>query len=222
MKISTSMIELSKFAKMTIGSIEFVELNKHLSSGNTKLPVTTAIFNMGTAKECPSKKLGFCQAWKKDGRHCCYAMKAEKMYPGVLPYRKDQEKYWKKVSAEKFVSEFLLINAMKAVKYTALRINEAGDFWSQGCVDKLDKIAGMLKQYGIVVYCYTARKDLDFSGVRNIVISGSNFEKDGISNLFKMIRKGEVKPKGFGVCVGDCRVCKRCMVRGMKTVILEH
>ena len=213
---------LRQFAKMTVGQCDRVVLHSYLSEGNTKLPSSTAIFNMGTARECPSKKLGFCQAIGKDGKHCCYALKAEIQYPAVLPYRKKQENFWKRISAEKFVMDFLLINAMKVKPFTALRVNESGDFWSQGCVDKLDKIAGMLGKFGVTVYCYTSRQDLDFSKVKHIIISGSNFQKSGISNIFKMICKGDEKPTGYGECVGDCRKCKRCMVRGMKTVILGH
>jgi hypothetical protein len=216
-------ISLRSFAQVAVKSVANLSLNQFLQSGNLKLPVTTAVFNMGSATDCPSKKLGFCQAYKSNGKHCCYAMKAERtMYPHVLPYRTTQEKYWKQVTVEKFVTEFLLINALKKIPFTAIRFNESGDFWSQKCVDKLEEISHKLSLFGIKVYCYTARKDLDFSKVKHTIISGSNFQKDGIPNIFKMILKEEDRPKGYGVCKRDCSVCNRCMKRNMKTVILVH
>lgn len=216
-------ITLRAFAQVMVKSGDKLSLNRFLKAGNLKLPSTTAIFNMGSATNCPSKKLGFCQAYRDDGRHCCYAMKAETpMYPYVLPYRNAQEKYWKQVTAEKFVTEFLLINALKALPYTSIRFNESGDFWSQKCVNKIEEIAKKLSMFGIKVYCYTARKDLDFSKVKHVIISGSNFQKEGVSNIFKMILKKEDRPKGYGICKGDCSVCNRCMKRNMKTAILIH
>ena len=57
--------------------------------GNKKIGNDTLIFNMGSATDCPSKKLGLC-------RHCdkCYALKAERQYPQVRPFRDRQADYW--------------------------------------------------------------------------------------------------------------------------------
>jgi len=202
-----------------------IELDGLLSDGNVKLPSTTAIFNMGAATDCMSFKLGYCQAFC-NGKHICYALKAERdYYPNVLPYRRRQMSYWFSHDAFEFVSEFLLVNEAKrfcGLPYDALRLNESGDFWTQDCVNKAEEIARMLKRFGIVTYCYTARKDLDFSNVRDLIISGSNFTKPGISNIFKMILKDEKKPKGFGECKMSCKVCNRCLKRGMKTIITQH
>jgi len=196
-------------------------LSKLISKGNMKLPKTTAIFNMGAAHDCPSLNKRLCQAFIK-GKCVCYAMKAEYSYrPNVLPYRRRQEKYWKQITAEEFVNQFLQINNRKRNPYQAIRLNEAGDFWSQSCVNKAEKIAKMLKPYGVKVYCYTARKDLNFSECKNIVINGSGFHKKGIRGIFVMVTDVKDKPKGYGVCCGDCRVCKRCIV-GKNTVILKH
>ena len=58
--------------------------------GNTKLPKSTMIFNMGTAAKCPSKELGLCSV-----AGCCYAGKAETQYPKHVPaYRERQATYW--------------------------------------------------------------------------------------------------------------------------------
>lgn len=219
-------IPLKSFAKvMTFGKgKDFCPLNKLISSGNLKLPNTTAIFNMGPAKGCPALARGLCRAFTPDGRHCCYAKKAETpRTPGVLPHRIEQMKFWKNVTAEEFAWQFLCINALREVPWTKLRLNESGDFHSQECIDKADKIAMYLARYGVKVYCYTHRSDLNYTQVRHLIISGSNFQKAGIPNVFMMVEdEKKDKPKGWSVCPGDCRICDRCSKRGQKIVIKRH
>lgn len=191
-----------------------------IQAGNTKLPATTAIFNMGSAHNCPSMALGLCSAVLAGVK--CYAIKAEYSYhPQVRPYRDRQEKFWKNISANEFIAQFLFINALKTKPFNALRLNESGDFWSQECVDKAERIATVLKNFGVTVYCYTARKDLDFSNVQNLIINGSGFTKAGIVNEFKIMEKGETIA-GYGKCAGDCSICNRCTKSGMKTIVEKH
>ena len=190
--------------------------------GNHKVPKTTAIFNMGSATDCPSEKLGLCKA-SFNGKSFCYAKKAEYLYQKTaLPYRRRQEKFWKKTTAENFVFQFLLINANKRNPFNALRFNESGDFWTQECVDKAEIIARNLAKYDIVTYCYTSRSDLDFSRVKKLVICGSGFKKKGITSEFKIINSKKEKPAGYGMCPMNCRICNRCQKRGMKTCVIKH
>jgi len=215
-------LDMSRLIKLMGLTSEKMELNSLMHGGNDKIPTSTAIFSMGSAHDCPSRKLGFCQAINGEGKNCCYAMKAEYSYhPDVLPYRRRQEKFWKKITASQFVTQFIIINSFKPVPFKALRLNESGDFHSQACVDKAEEIARHLAKYKVKVYCYTARKDLDFSKVRNLVILGSNFHKVGMRGTFKMVLNKKDKPSGYGICKGDCRVCNRCLV-GRNTVILKH
>jgi hypothetical protein len=223
-KMVSTTVSLASYAKLITAGVgkDFCELNSLISSGNTKLPSTTAIFNLSSAHDCPSLKLGLCKAYV-DGKHVCYAKKAEYDYhPEVLPYRRKQEKFWLNITSNEFISQFLLINALKRLPFTALRFNEAGDFHSQECVDKAENIATVLKRYGVTTYGYTSRSDLDFSKAKNLIISGSSFMKEGIKNEFKIVKSKKDKPKGFGVCAGDCKVCTRCLVRGLKTVVILH
>ena len=192
-----------------------------IKAGNHKLPRTTAIFNMGPATTCPSKKLGLCQAFTKEGKHVCYALRAEVQYPRALPYRKRQEKYWKKNSAERFIMDFLEIQSRKRNKFTAIRLNESGDFWTQDCIRKAELISRYLEGIDVKVYCYTARSDLDYSRVSSLVVMGSDFKKEGIAGVFKMIETRKERPKGFGTCAMDCRKCKRC-IKGQNTVVMRH
>lgn len=189
--------------------------------GNKKIPNTTAIFNMSSAHDCPSKKLGLCKAAACGVK--CYAIKSEvASRPLVQPYRERQRDFWLSTSAESFAVQFLLINALRRVTFNALRFNEAGDFHSQECLDKAEKIARILKPYGVTCYCYTSRDDLDYHRLEALKVSGSGFKKDGVVNVFQIIDREEDKPKGYGLCPQDCRACDRCLKAGLRTAIVKH
>jgi len=211
---------LYSFAKLLDQDISV--LDGLLRAGNTKIPNTTAIFNMSSATDCPSRLRGICKA-VIDGKNICYAKKSEREYrPNVLPFRRRQTGYWLTITPEKFVSHFLIINATKRDKFDKIRLNEAGDFHSQACVDKAEKIARLLKKFDITVYCYTSRHDLEFKNVRTLVVNGSNFQKAGVINEFKMVPKGEKPPKGYKECPMNCKKCDRCSKRGSKTWVPQH
>lgn len=215
---------LRSWARMfSLGSgIKKMELSSFITEGNIKIPSTTAIFNMTSAKNCPSLKLGLCKAFH-NGKHICYAKKPERSYrKAVLPFRLRQEKYWEKVTANEFVVDFIFINSLKVNPFSAIRFNESGDFVSQKCVYKAEKIASMLHRFGIKCYCYTSRSDLGFSKCRYLYVSGSGFTKKGISNIFQIINSKKDLPKGYGLCKGDCSVCKRCQMRNLKTGVVRH
>ena len=226
MRSASADMPLKSFAKiLTVGKGKwYCQLAKLLSTGNTKLPRTTAIFNMGPAHGCPSFILGLCRAYSKDGKHVCYAKKSEtSMRPEVEPHRNRQKSFWLSTTAEEFAWQFLLINSLKELPWNALRLNESGDFWGQDCIVKAERIATILAPYGIKVYCYTSRSDLNFTQVRNLIVSGSSFQKPGITNVFMMVEDTKKdRPKGYGVCPMDCKVCNRCQIRGLKTVIKKH
>jgi hypothetical protein len=202
-----------------------IALQSLIQAGNKKLPRSTAIFNMSSTYECSSLKLGYCQAViKENGKNklVCYARKAEKMYPQVLPYRRRQEKFWKETSAIEWATQFLFINALKRKPFEKIRFNEAGDFHDQSCVDKVEEIAKILAKYGVRVYCYTARKDLDYSNVKHFVINASGFEHKDLSNDFRMVKSESEVPDGYQICGQDCNVCSRCSVSGSKNVVVQH
>jgi len=215
---------LKVYLKLIAGSQgkHFSPLTSLVTAGNHKLPRTTGIFNMGSATDCPARRLGLCQAFV-NGKCICYALKSERaMRPYTLPFRHKQEKYWKNSTAEKFATDFITMNMLKVRPFNALRLNESGDFWSQDCVNKAERIARILKRYKITTYCYTSRSDMNFSHCKHLIVSGSGFCKEGIKGEFLMVKdvKAE-RPKGYGVCVQNCRICNRCLI-GRKTVIARH
>lgn len=189
----------------------------NISFGNRKLPVTTAVFNICSATDCPSRKLGLCQVI--NAGHRCYALRDEQFYTGPLGYRRRQEKLWDSLSAEEFAHQFLAVVKARRHRTKALRLNEAGDFRNQADVDKASIIAGILSDYRIKVYCYTARSDLDFSGVHsNLVINGSGFKVHG---EFRFVKDRSEVPAGYRVCRGSCKTCSRCQ-RPALTCVLPH
>lgn len=180
------------------------KMKNHVSFGNRKLPKTTMIFNMGSAMECPSRIKGLCSV-----SGICYALKAERLYPAVLPYRQRQANIWLRSNVEELCEQLADIIDRKRKKPTLFRFNESGDFYGQNCVHKLDIIACFLKEkYGIITYGYTARKDLDFSGVA-FLVKGSANNAGNNGKTIVIDNKKDLKT-GFYLCPGSCKTCSMC------------
>ena len=192
-----------------------------VSIGNTKLDNNTLIINMGTAIDCPSAKLGMCNAIKNGAT--CYAQKAELLYTNNVPdYRRRQFSYWRNNTATKIGNDIIKKIGNKTggpIKY--IRFNEAGDFWDQADVKKLSQIAKKLKNFGIVTYGYTARRDLDYSNV-HFLVKGSGHKK-GNNGMTTIIAKDEDVPEGFKLCPGSSKSCNLCMVpKGFNIAFRRH
>ena len=175
------------------------------SRGNRKIGRDTLIINITSATDCPSRRLGMCPL---DNPDRCYALKAERLYPQCLPYRRRQTKLWDKLKPKEIAQSLIeRIEHSKKPKIKYVRFSESGDFRCQADVDKMSEIASLLKPYKITVYGYTARKDLDFSKVSsNMVVTGSRFM---VHNEF--VPGGDVS-EGY-VCALNCRVCDLCKSR---------
>ncbi len=176
-----------------------------VSNGNHKIGSDTLILNMTSATDCPSKVLGLCKLGKK-----CYAMKAERQYPQILPYRRAQEEYWGHSTAEEIAKDLgAEIKKHKKTPIKFIRVSEAGDFRSQLDVEKLSKVADLVwsEPNSAKFYVYTARKDLDFSKISpNLVVNGSGFV---VNNSFTAVPKKGIE-KYSTICPGNCRGCDLC------------
>lgn len=171
---------------------------KLLSNGNLKIGNDTLIFNMCSATDCPSRRLGLCKIPDR-----CYAMKAERCYPQVLPYRRRQEELWLHSSSDEL---FKYIEPMLSKRIKYFRFSEAGDFRTQDDINKMSALADKLAEKGVISYGYTARNDLDFSVVgSNLCINGSSFR---VHNSFTATDN----PNGL-VCRGNCRECVWCKTK---------
>jgi hypothetical protein len=182
------------------------------------------IFNMTPATTCPSRALGLCQL---NNPAFCYAMKAEKMYPKCLPHRMEQQELWESMSAEDFAELFLRERGKKNVKY--LRFNESGDFINQESLNKAEEVAKLLAEKEIITYCYTARKDLDYSNVKNLVVNGSGWMRDNECDVVlfydDLLQKECVPcPKSIGKSKEECGItCMACMQKtGKRILFLIH
>ena len=171
-----------------------------MSRGNHKIGTDTLILNMCSATDCPSRKLGYCKLGKR-----CYALKAERLYPQCLPFRRMQEQQWDSLTVQ-FMADCIseTVRRARGVPVTHLRFSEAGDFRTQEDVDRMSVLADLLDGT-VVVYGYTARKDLDFSRIHsNMVVNGSSFMA---SNEFRAV------PEYTGEnirCKMNCRICSLC------------
>ena len=185
--------------------------------GNAKLPKTTMIFNMGTSKDCPSRKKGLCSC-----AALCYARKPERIYPSVLPYRERQAKYWQNTMVDTICWELSEVIRKKRIKPTHFRFNESGDFYSQECIEKMSFIAEyLLQEYDIVTYGYTARKDLDFSNA-SFIVKGSNNNAGNHGKTVVIKDKGKL-PKDFHLCPGDCKACSLCSAEKVYNIaFIQH
>lgn len=180
-----------------------------LKFGNHKLGDDTGVINMGTATECPARKLGMCDVVNKGLK--CYAEKPEQQYPNTVPaYRKAQEDYWRSTPAELILADISgrIRRRRKETRY--LRFNESGDFHTQEDITKLSYVARGLRTLGVTTYGYTARQDLDFSGA-DFLVKGSGHDK-GNNGSCTVIGKTDECPEGHLVCPGSCKRCNLCKI----------
>jgi hypothetical protein len=112
----------------------------HFSKGNAKLDSGILIWNLPAISTCPGSS--------KECRQYCYALKAERSYPGCLPSRKRNLEFSKKDGFTKEITSYL-----KKRKETIIRCHESGDFWSKEYFDKWCEIARLLPEK--IFYAYT-------------------------------------------------------------------
>ena len=188
-----------------------------LSFGNHKLPTTTGIFNLPAGRTCPGSTAK-CRKW-------CYARKAERQYPAVLPFR---TRNWEASKLESF--ESLIHNEISAKrKVDTIRVHESGDFYCQSYFDKWCQLARDFPQ--IRFYAYTKSKHLDFSRrPDNFVVLLSDDDTlyqdqwhrfDGITTVTP---KHAAPKSSWYVCPGNCRTCNVCwnVTPNKKVTFLEH
>ncbi len=174
-----------------------------VSNGNKKIGNDTLILNMCSATDCPSKRLGLCDIHGSK----CYARKAERLYPNVLPYRRDQEIYWQTHSSSEIAKELQGIIERKRAPVRYIRLSEAGDFEEQRDVDKTKDIARRMSE--VIIYVYTARRDLRYTRLpSNLIVNGSGFMVSNQFTAVDRVRDNET------ICPGDCRTCDLCKTSG--------
>lgn len=233
-----------KFYSILKTCFEFVPTKDHyitlfgypISLGNSKLDYVIA--NITSAMECFSDQLGLCLALK------CYAKTAECYKPGVWDFRERQSFAWNKLSAEKIALSLYVACLMFGKKI--VRFQESGDFRYQSDINKLIAICKILNQFGIKVYTYSARIDLDFSELKNVcTIHISNSKQASKHNLpytrimkvkgfcrlkpiekknvwKKLVKSVNKNGKNEILCPMDCTTCKACLSFKYNVVFIGH
>jgi hypothetical protein len=193
-------------------------LKDHISIGNTKINKQTAIFNMASAHDCVNRESENCQVPWED----CYAGKAERTYgKDTLPYRRRQEYIWDCMNPELFAKAFQSLNSRKRNTFTSLRINESGDFRTNGDIVRLNQVAKILD---VDVYTYSASNYLNWDLATDFTINASNDLEEYGDRRFMAVPEGAELPDDTVWCpyslqqnngvpeedrhkCGDCKLC---------------
>ena len=200
-------------------------LKDYIASGNAKISKTTAIFNMGSAHDCPNygtresgeSETGYCQVPRDD----CYAAVTENIYGQSLAYRRRQEFLWDHMSPELWAAAFEELNSRKRKPYDSIRFSEAGDFRSNTDIVKVNRIAELVD---VPVYTYSASHKLNWDLAEHFTVNASNGRADYGDRRFMAVPEGTDKPDGSVWCpnsiqqsegvpaeerihCGECRIC---------------
>lgn len=205
-----------------------------LSTGNRKLKKTEKIdfliWNLPAEKTCP-----FSTA---ECRKKCYAKKAEKLYPQVLPCRENNLAESKK---EGFIQSMIeaiephLLKAEKKGKAIFFRIHESGDFYSREYFAKWITIAAHFGGRNIVFQAYTKSIQyvIGFFKPVNLHITFSVFCDTNKNDIFQAIHYGyqlyyavpkevfETLPEENKCFCEDCGSCKKCYKNEIKEIYVQ-
>ena len=184
---------------------------KIMSSGNAKLPKETLIWNLPAVKTCPNST--------PECRKHCYALKAQKMYPNVLPFR---EKNLELSKSNEFMAT--IMNELSKVKHWyQVRIHESGDFYNQQYFNMWNVIAGLNPTK--TFYAYTKNINLSLSKkFKNLILIYSDDEQNvtikelkqkGFSGTAR-VTNNELHSKFETLCPGSCKDCDACYTRPNK------
>lgn len=177
-----------------------------VSFGNKKLPKDTLIFNIPARVTCPGRTK-FCGAK-------CYALKAERIYPQVLPARQANFEETRRPAFRDHMEETIRKHAHKIKR---VRVHESGDFYNQAYLQDWFFIAQRFP--GITFYAYTKSFHLNFDAKPGNFVLIASFDKstgpaalanyyarkEAFSNTFTIVGKDEKAN-----CVQDCTVCSKC------------
>jgi len=187
--------------------------------GNAKLSTAIGVWNITAGK-------AVC------GMECkgCYAMKSQARFPSVLVSREDKLALSK---TDVFVT--LVIEAIRTLGLSVVRIHESGEFYSQEYLNKWTTIAEALPE--VTFYTYTKREgDWDFSafkGLTNVTVINSlqygeiNYGK-GDHVINQQLKGAFACPATMGTATGcgfgatECNYCMTKQAQVTSVVFLQH
>lgn len=186
-----------------------------LQKGNRKLPNTTLIFNLPAGKTCPAST--------EDCRKWCYAKKAERIYPQVLPHR---ERNLDLTKDKEFVN--IITQDLATINnWDTVRIHESGDFYNPSYHNNWFKIANNFPDK--IFYAYTKTRYGNIFKPKNFILIYSDDDKDEtIESLKDMhfsgrarVNDGRKLTKKEFMCPGSCKTCNYCYTTGFKQVVFN-
>ena len=193
--------------------------------GNEKIGNDTIIINTNHALNCYCSKKGYCNM-KKD----CYAKKSSNTYVNSCLYNLAAEINFKKLPAEKIISDIeeVINSADSDIKF--IRFNEAGDFINYDLFKKANKIATyFMKKYDIISYTYTHNKELEeyITDIynSNIVLNYSYDVKTSLDvKKCIVINKSDIynyiNDNNYVICGGVCSNCSYCKNKKEKRTVI--
>ena len=184
------------------------------------------IWNLPAKETCPNRT-----------PHCedeCYAVKAEKAYPDVLPSRR---RHLEESKRDDFVFRMLYTILLRRKymrkKELTIRIHESGDFYSEDYADAWIRIAYQCLGEDIVFKCYTKSFKF-FDGKKlpeNFRLRASVWDDTPKEDLEIIKRNGWPiytavkkfrKNDGYAHCrCKDCSTCKMCENMAIKKIACE-
>jgi len=180
-----------------------------LQKGNRKLPKETLIWNLPAVKTCPNST----DACRKH----CYALKAERIYPQVLPFRELNFKLSKDENFSEMIEQELATS-----NFEQIRLHESGDIYNQSYFNKWINIAKKIPQ---IVYGYTKNINLDLSKKpKNMIIIYSD-DKQSVTikelkqkgfNGTARVTDNELHTKFETHCPSSCKTCNICYTEPSK------
>ena len=163
---------------------------------------------------------------KKD----CYAKKSSNTYVNSCLYNLAAEINFKKLSAEKIISDIegVINSADSDIKF--IRFNEAGDFINYDLFKKANKIATyFMKKYDIISYTYSHNKELEeyITDIynSNIVLNYSYNIKTSLDvKKCIVIDKSDIynyiNDNNYVICGGVCSNCSYCKNKKEKRTVI--
>lgn len=195
------------------------QLDVKVSFGNKKLPKGTVIFNIPAVTTCPFRT-PLCE-------RSCYALKAERLYPQVLPARQHNLDIVQKGQFKQAMKR-AIVKHYKKIK--TIRVHESGDFFKQSYLNDWYELARMFPEF--TFYAYTKSFYLDFSNKPDNFVLIASF--DETTDELRKTRYEEVKPyfdntftivskKAKASCIQDCSRCNICWTKkGLDITVNKH
>lgn len=205
------------------GEMDLTCVGDVFTYGNGKLPPSTLIFNMNSAKYCPSKECAL--------KSVCYAAKSEHRFKDSLYRDLRNEAMLKYIRPGQLLKLAKLYIEKSPVRIKQIRLSVSGDFKSPEEVPVAEAFAKYFWQhYHIKTVVYTSRP-FDFSQCQYLIVNASNIgvqfpsryyycrKPDVLTNMgidttpdkkIKQRTKQDGTIENYYFCNCDCYRCNFC------------